>query len=286
MPFRISHLDDVPLMYLEPSQDHTPSRVRSGLQESLDGYYDRYGSNRAKPQSQIIPLTGEYWGDVTYVGDENGDYLVDEDGNYVIAGDEAQMLRAQIHALAAKLGQVCTLWRVNLDDDAIRWWKRVRFMHMPEPQEQSDLTFKATVSCEFESFMAYWHAENATVASGTAASGIPYPLLVTNSNAPIEDAKLTVECASGTITAVTVVCAALNIDFSWAGTLASGETLVFDDSQDAPPTARLDAFDGFTRGSNHRTSKLLPIQQGTYTISVTVTGGTGTLSLVYYEQIP
>lgn len=283
MPYHIIRFEDTDLPILNPIQDHTPAPVASTLVPSINGAFDRRGSRVPRPEIQTIPVTGVAWGETTYIVDENGDFLVDEDGNYVIGGDDVNMLRAQVDDLADRVGQRGKLWRKRFDDNALQW-KTVRFLNMPAPQAIEDRLFKAHITFEFQSQMAYWHAQNATTYSASAPNGSAANLHIESGGKTITDPVMTVTCTSGTITAFTVVCAPLGINFTWSGSyIATSDVLTIDCGEDEFPDGAEDAY-YITKNSGHSIPGWLSIPAGNWTFVVTLTGGAGTVALTYYEQ--
>lgn len=286
MSYKYTEFDGVTLPQNNPTQVHDTSGARSTLQKSVGGNYDYRGSLVANPEPHILPVSGFYVGEVDFIVDEAGNFLVDEAGNYLISGDAYASMRSQVGAIRAKVRQRAPLWRVWVDDETVREWKTARLLNVRQSVTRNNPVAVADIALDFETMMTNWHAESATVVSGTAANGVPLLLAVSNLGAQIDDAVINVECTSGTITALTVTCVALGVSLAWAGSLGIGDALVIDSRADAPPTGSVDAYDGFTFGAGHSARGWLPIAPGNYLIRLVTTGGNATASLTFYEQSP
>lgn len=273
----------VTLPFYNPAQDHSVAPGRSSLVASIGGYFDLYGDSDIGTEAQTIPVAGVILGETEYWEDEAGNILVDEAGVAVSFGDAPTMLHSKLSALRESVRKRGKLWRERMSDD-VRQWKRVRFQSMSQPQQVRDRDFMASVTCQFETAMANWHAEDATEVSATATSGVPVYLLVTNSGATIDDAVLTVTCSSGPITAVTLTCTALDVAWTWTGSLTAGQQLVVDAGTSEVSQNVTDAYGGFTLSGG--ANGVMPIEPGTWVFVVTVTGGGAGVSLSYFSQTP
>jgi hypothetical protein len=284
MAYQFVEFDGVSLPLLMASQNHQPMPIESSLVDSIGGVYDWRGSQRRAGRRQNLSLTGEFIGQTTYLVDEAGTYLVDDTGDYVIAGNGEQALHSKVSEIMAQIGKRGPLWRKRLADDALHW-KTARMMAVPWPRQWEDHAIRATLTCQFETSMEFWHAEDATVTSVSTTSGVEAVFHAEVSAQTVNDAVLSVECTSGTITAVSVACDDLGIDIVWnVGFLVTGETLVIDCGEDAPPDGAIDSYDGFRLGVHHTARGWLPIPVGHWTFTITTTGGAADVDLTYYEQ--
>lgn len=266
---------------LNPAQDHSPAGADSALVDSIGGFFDRYGSEDGRATRQPIVITHLVLGETTYLVDNNGNNIVDDLGNYIIIGNEAQILRAQLVALREKVRKRGALWRKRLDDNVLEW-KTARFVRMSQPQIVQDRVFKATVTCEFESPMTYWHAAAATTYTKSVASGTTDYMLVENSGETVNDAVMTVTRTSGTVTAVQVLCAALGINWVWSGSLGAGESLVVDEGEQGIAEGVTAAYSGFSVAGSQ--PGWMPIQRGSWVFELTTVGGAADFELSFYHQ--
>lgn len=286
MPYQIQKFDEIPLPVYNPVQDHSPASSITSFVDSIGGYFDLFGGDSAQAQRQIISLSGLLVGEVETLVDELGDEIVDDLGDELVTAEsEAADLRSQVESLRARVRSRGQLWRVLLEDETVRQWKTARFVRMSQPQVASDRAFKVSLTCEFETAMTYWHAEDATTSSGSATSGAPLALVVDNGGETVEDAVLTVTRTSGTITAVAVVCTSLGLSWTWTGSLTAGDVLVVDAGLQTVEENGAGVYSGFALSSSHSASKWLTITPGPHLMYVTTTGGNATVSLSFYHQV-
>lgn len=284
MSYQYTEFDGVALPLYDHSQAHDMMPSEPTLLDSVGGAYDWKGSGRRKGRKQLISLTGVYFGELTYLVDNVGDYLVDESGNYLIAGDAETMARDQITQLMAKKGVRGQLIRKRLDDD-VEQWKTARLLSVAWPRKWEDHAVKGELTCQFETRMEYWHAASATSVPVNVASGTTRALFVQNSGEQIDDATITFERTTGTVTAVSLVCAELGISLSWTGSLGASETLTIDCDTQTIKENTTDAFSGFSL-SGHTAAGWLPIPSGNYVFYATSTGGNANVTISYYNQYP
>lgn len=287
MPQQLTVFDGVNLPLNDPDQDHTATPTESRLIDSIGGVVDYYGDNQRSGRKQIIPLTGSFWGETTYMVDEAGNYIVDEAGNYLIAGDATANLRSQIRALAAKQGAVGPLWRKRFDDSDTLEWKTASLLEMRWQQKVTDRLILATVQCQFETADPAWHVEDATVTDGSASDGVPLTLAVANGGeVVVRDSVLTITRSSGTITQVDIATAAASevVNLRWTGSLGDGDALVIDCAKN---TVRKNDVDAYTlaRQAGHTARGWIALAMGMTIMQVTLTGGDGTVSLSHYDQL-
>ena len=286
MAYQLTEFDDVALPVYNPRQQHDPMPGESPFLRSVGSFVDYFAGRAAQAASQTIAITGLCYGETVYLVDETGAYVVDEAGNRVISGSPATELRSQIEALRNKVRKRGRLVRIRLDDGA-RQWKTARFLQMAAPQDVKDRTFKAEVTCQFETVDVGWHSEEATIISGNAVAGSPLTLFVPNGGGmTIDDAVLTITGTSGPITQVDIQSIAAGINLRWTGSLATGQSLVIDNGAATLRKAGADAYvAGFVQ-AGHVVRGWLPLEQGTTALAVTTTGGNATVALTYYVQFP
>lgn len=284
MSYQYTAFDDVALPLYNHEQSHDPMPSEPTLLDSVGGAFDWVGTGRRKGRKQLINLRGIYFGATEYLVDETGDVITDESGEYLAAGNGVEMLQAQVTALREKKGVKGTLWRTRLDDDVLEW-KTARLLSISWPRKWEDHAIIGELSCQFETRMEFWHAATATTAFTNVASGTTVPLLVANSGEQIDDATITFARTTGTITAVSLVCAELGISLSWTGSLGASETLTIDCDAQTVKENTTDAYSGFSL-SGHTAAGWLPIPQGSYVFYATSTGGNANVTISYYNQYP
>lgn len=258
--------------------DLSTGSVDSGLMASVGGSFDALAGRRGLPRRRSIAHLGIYRGDIAYLVTHAGDGLVAHDGNTLIAGEAKTMLRQQVDALRAKIGQVDSLWRLREDDGALQW-VTARLLSVGYDQ-RVEAVYTATLRSQFETLMAGWRSQAARTAS------VAYPttyrrLLVHNGgNLPVDDAIVTVT-ASSTITSLTITTT--GVDLRWAGSLTAGQVLTIDCGRRTVVKAGASAYAGFSLGSGHTTAGWLPLAVGDNRLIVLGTG-TGTVAASWYDQ--
>jgi len=283
MSWQYVKFDGVNLPLYDHDQNHDPMPSEPTLLDSIGGAYDWRGSQRRKGRKQTIPLTGIYVGETDYLVDELGNYLVDELGNFLIAGDPYQTLQASVTALMEKKGVRGKLWRKRLKDNVLQW-KTARLLAVPWPRVWEDHALKASITCQFETAMEFWHAATATSTSVSASDGVPIGLTVDNAGQVAEDAVITVTRTSGTITAFTLT--GNGVSLSWSGSLGSGDVLTIDCGAGTVRKGTSDAYSGFSLASAHSAAGWLPLSSGMNALVATVTGGNATVAISHYNQYP
>lgn len=284
MAYRYIEFDGVLLPTANFEQQHDTAPIESDLQDSVGSVYDYRGAARKAARKQTISLRGIYWGETGYMVDEAGNPIVDEAGNYLIAGDAVNMLRAQVDALRAKRGARGPLWRVRISDGA-RQWLTARLLQIAWQRTRPDMAVRAELSCQFESAMVAWRAEDATTVSGSATAGAPLGLLASNGgDVDVHDAILSVAATSGTVTGVRVQGLEAGIDWTWTGTLATGQTLQVDCGSQTMRRSGADVYGGWVRAAAHTAPGWLPLALGDNPFLVTVAGGNATITISHYNQ--
>jgi hypothetical protein len=288
MTHKYTAFDTIPLHFYSPVYQHDPAPASPGLRRTTGGYVDAYGSAESDPLNQMIPVTGVYVGETTYLVDEAGNRFVDEAGNAFIFGNASTMLRSQVTALTEKTRQVGQLWRVHLDDETVREWKTARLMQVRHTQRQEDL-FIANITANFEPLMANWHAETQTVTSSSVTAGTPKLILVENAGETVEDGVVTVTRTSGTVTAFSLACTTLGISWVWTGSIASGEVVTVNDGDDTVISSNAagtltNAYSGFSR-PGHAAKGFLTLPRGTHLFYVTALGGNISIAFKHYTQV-
>jgi len=258
-------------------EEHTGGVVDSTLVATINGTFDSRGSLRAVPKRAVFTMRGilvsevvagsetVYW--VTGGGDQmvligGGDVLVFTAG----IAPTGVTLREQLDTLRGLIGTVGTLVRepkTGSDNQSIT--ARLLSVRQQKTQQQSEAY--AEVDLTFEAAYPYWRGTSKSAnRSGSTISA-------TNSgNAPVRDAVLTVV---GTISgSVTVTGAGIN--FTWSGSLSSGQQLVIAGNS---VTAN-GAPSKVTINSGHTSDVLVELGIGANTL--TVTGG-ASASLAWYD---
>jgi hypothetical protein len=281
MSYQYTAFDDIPLPLYDHKQSHASMASEPTLRDSVGGSYDWRGADRRAGRKQIISGQGKYFGEITYLTDEEGNLILDESDNPIITGNAQQTLAAEVRALMEKKGDRGQLWRNRLTDSVLQW-KTARLLNVDWPRKVEDHAIIAEVSYQFETQMEFWHSEDATITDDSAVSGVPLVLTVPNSGMTAEDAIITIARSSGTITEVSITGTA--IDITWAGSLGASAELVIDCGLQTVRKNGVDAYSGLTLESAHTAAGWLPLLPGDNLITVTVTGGNAAVEISHYNQ--
>lgn len=285
MPYRLTYFDDTPLPVAMPRDDLSTGQVDTSLVDSVGNAYNYHGTAQRFPRRQVIPHRGLYVGEMAVRVTSDGDVRVTDDGTVrVTAPSKVADLQGKTDDLKAKIGVWGQLWRERLADGVLTW-KRARLLQVVHVETISEANAVSEVESRFESNMAGWHSAEPVTTSGSATDGVPLPLIVENAGSmPVSDAILSVERTSGTITAVQVTGA--GIDLTWTGSIGAGETLVLDMGDLTALLGTSDAYDGLALGAGHTGNEWLTLPVGARALTVTVTGGNATVSIEHFDQWP
>lgn len=286
MPYALTDFNGVPLPQAMPSDDLSTGRTDSTLNNSIGGVFDSYGANRRYPGVHRFLHKGKY------EGKTSAGYIrvtVDDDIRLTKSGDTRVVayqplleLQTQTDALKALIGVRGPLWRRRYSDDA-RQWKTCRLLEVQHVETVAQAGVVSDVQSSYETAMNGWHAEAATVVSGSASAGVALPLTAANAGLlPICDAVLTITGTSGTITQIIVGGGGVGI--TWTGSLLPGQVLQIDAGNRTVTKDNNDSYSGFSLAAN--VQEWLALGVGTSYLAVTLTGGNGAVSLSYYNQWP
>lgn len=248
-----------------------------------NGEFDELGSDRAPRRAQTVRI------DEWYVDDDR---------------------TTRIKAWKAVNGTKGELWRTD-DDTGEPQWTEARVREIPI-RRGIDNAMQQDISLVFVLNNPIWYTNrhgagwtlNATplnyLNSGlslneanstqTLTAGANSVVLANTGDEQVENVVVTVTAGSAAVTAVQFVSTETGIDFTWTGTLASGNDLVLDMGEQLVTNNGVGAYSGITRGAGYTVDAplALPIPPGsTTTYTVTLTGGgTGTTILPeYYDGI-
>jgi hypothetical protein len=283
MAYRLHRFDNVILPFYDPGPDFSQGPVDSSLLDSVGSAFDYYGTRQRFPRKQTIQIQGTYLGERSFFVDHNGNFFVDHSGNFFINGTAEGDLEAQVSALTAKLGQRGALFREHLRDATRLEWKTARLLAVSHPREQQDTSLLAKVTCVFETLMAAWRSESATTTSLGSGSGLRALIVPVSGNAAVNDAILAITAAA-TVTSIRVQHTGQGVDWTWAGSLTSGQVLTIDAGAQTVRIGSLtDAYSGLAYASGHTARGLLPLAPGTNPILVT-TDANVSVALTHYNQ--
>ena len=284
MPYQYTKFDGIDLPLYNHEQAHDPMPAESTIIDSVGGAWDWLGSARRRGRKQIISFKGVFTSGEYGLVDDNGDPIVDESMQQIIVAAGVAALRAKVVALLEKRGVRGSLIRTRLDDSTTEW-KTARLLQVGWQRKWEDHGVIAELSFQLETYMEGWHAASATSTSDSAVAATPKALTVENAGQiPVDDATFTVTRTSGTITTVAVT--GTGIDWTWTGSLGASDVLVVDAGNQTVKKTGVDAYSGFALGGSHTAQGWLPLAEGDNVITVTLTGGNGTVAVSHYDQFP
>lgn len=258
--------------------DLSTGTVDSSLVDAIGGAFDALGSRQRLPRRRTITHTGMYTGQKTYLVTHTGAHLVSHTGARLMVGDAKKVLRGQVDALRAKLGQVDSLWRLREDDGALQW-VTARLLSVGYDQTV-DAVQTAKLRSTFETLMVGWRSQAQQVASGSMAA-VGTLLVHNGGDLPVEDALISVT-ATSTITSLSITTPS-GVALAWTGSLAAGQTLTIDCGARTVKRGSVSLYSGFSLGGGHTVAGWLPLAVGDNFLKVTGTGA-GTITVRWYNK--
>jgi hypothetical protein len=198
----------------------------------------------------------------------------------VVVADTAAALGTAMYALRALYGKRDKLYRAR--DGGGTEWVYARLTQI-DAQRGLDDTLMQTVGMGWQIYDPVWSGSAHSVA-GTLTGGTANISLVNNGNARVDNAVITVTVAGAALTGLTMQVAGTS-QFTWAGTVAVSDALVFDCGAPTVRNNGVDAYSGFGYGTAHYVSRWLELEPGTTTFTVIRTGGgtATTVGVSYYD---
>jgi hypothetical protein len=279
--YRMSDFGGIALPSLNPKEFHDAPPSGPGLTRSIGGSFDYYGTAQSTAIGQTLTHVATYVGEDANLIDEDGNFLVDELGNNILGGYACDDLQTQVSALRALIRTSNRLVRRRLSD-GWREWKQARLLSLRHPANFSE-GVRAEITSAFELVDDGWHSELLSVYTRAVPSDTTTNLFVQNgSNITVNDAVLTITRQSGTITSV-VIATNTGISINWLGSMATG-ALVIDAGQSTVRLNGVSAYNANFLGIGHTARGWLPLLPGPTTLAITLTGGSATARIEFYEQ--
>lgn len=282
MSYRLHRFEDALLPFYDPQPDMSQGPVESTLLDSVGGVYDYFAGRQRLPRKQTIAIRGVFMGERAYLVDHAGNRIVDHAGNYLINGTAQGDLQAKLEALAEMLGKRGRLYREYLRDSTRVEWKPARLLQVTHQREQQNTPLMAKIACVFETSQAAWRSAAATTTNLGSGSGVRALTVSVKGNVAVNDAILTIT-ADATVTSIRVQHIDAGIDWTWSGTLSSGQTLAIDASAQTVRIGTSNAYSGLTYNAGHRARGLLPLVPGTNGLMIT-TNANASVTLTHYDQ--
>ena len=243
MSYQITTFDGVALPTIMSVEDMSSASIPSTIQVSMGAAFDWRGSGRQFPVQQQITIRG------AYVGTTHADLIT------------------KINQLKGLIGKQATLIRANFSDGATQTRiARLLSVKINQDAEQNTALF-AEVEAVFETPTGGWRASTATTASSTA-SGSRDISITMGGNIECQDAIVT---ATGSITSLTIVSAAIGVNLSWSGTTSGSGNLTIDCGAKTIVRGSANQYNSGFITSSHTARGWLPLAIGTNTITVSTT---------------
>lgn len=284
MPYRLHSFDGVMLPEYTPEDDLGVGQVQSTIIDSLGGVFDFMGATRRQPKKHTISYRGKFVGqDNTLWVDDVGDLVVDEVGDMVVLGsDYVADLRDRVDSLKAKIGVSGQLVRIR-EEDQEEQFKTARLLACNHIRTVENIDRVAVIDVVMEAAGTPWKAIDSTTTGPTALSAGANAFAITVDGVEeVRDAVITVAATSN----ITNLIVSLGANQSWtfSGTIAAGKSLVIDIGKQTVKNDGVDAYSSFTLGGSHTIDSWLRLSPGTNNLTVTITGGPGTITAVHYDQ--
>lgn len=282
MPYLYTAFGTVSLPVYNHEQDHATGDVDSTLVTTPNAAYDYLGTSRRLSKRQVIGVKGIYHDELDYLVDQAGNYILDQAGNYIVVGASGDTLRNQLDNLKAKLGKSDQLWRTDYSG-GLRRWKQARLLKVEHPTTVNNRAVFANIGATFETNQAAWRNETSTTITQSLSSGSNTVTTNILGTEDVNDAVITIT-ATGTITSVHITLVATGVDFTWTGSLTSGQILAIDCGKLTIKKNGADAYSGFTLASGHTAQGWVTLAaQAANALGINVNAA-GSVSVVRYDQ--
>jgi len=239
------------------SQDLGAGPVQSQAVELPGGgWFDPAGSGQARPRLRELVARGR------------------------LSATSETALDTAWAAWRALVGTRSKLW-LTMGDGSQRW-RWARLVEVPALSEAEHVLWQP-LSLRFELLSEVWqgaaHSEVTGLDESPQACGAP-----NNGNAPVRNAVVTLTAAGTNITAATFTMTGVS-QFSWAGTLLVGNSLVIDCGARTVKNNGADAYSGFSLGAGHAIAEWLRLVAGLNSVLVARTGGSSasTVTISYND---
>jgi len=260
MPYRVYLFANAQLPDVTPEDDLSTGEVESTLVDSVGGAFDYWAAGARLPRKHTITIRGKY------------------------KGADFATLRAQIDTLKSWLGQRSNLHR-RREEDSVDQTKTARLMKVLYSRKLDDVDRVAEITAVFESNKPNWYSEISASVTVSLSASVTVSV-VTGGIMAIYDGMITIH-ATGTITAIRITGTNSigHMDFAWAGLMTSGQNLVIDSGAQTIRRDGTDEYTNVTIGVTHTVPGWFAFSPATTnTLTVTRTGGSGTIKVETYDQ--
>ena len=187
-------------------------------------------------------------------------------------------VESNINAYLALVGQRASLWRYEESSGDIQW-KTARLLSARWDRDVEQSAHAEIVS-EFGA-VGYWKAENQSTTS-RASTGSLTP--TGSGKASVCDAVITFTSASTATQTIRFQDSAAGIDWQWSGSMNNTEVLTIDCGAFSVLNNGANAYGGLTLNGAHASDYWCVIAPGSNTFTFTLTAGSGTFQIAWYDQ--
>lgn len=279
MAYYYSSFSGVPLPTKQTVQDHSTPEFHNPLVQTTNGAYDYFGfDQRAFSRPHTFQVTGLY-DDETIALAEGGDTIVDHNGN-TITSSTADELIELLEALKAKSGSVGPLIRQIRDTSGRKERKFCRLLQVEYVDRSRDNALLAPATAVFSTLQPHWQSTTPSNVTQALSVGANSVTVNSSGNAPIYDAVLTF-AITGSVTNIDISLG--NNHLVYSGSLVNTDTLIIDCGNYSVTKNANPAYNDFALGSSHNDNVWLRLGASN-SVDVTLTGGTATFDVDYYDQ--
>lgn len=229
--------------------------------------YDSEDGNDTDPTLEmLLPVLG---GAFDLAGSDDGLRGALTLARRVLVYDEAAgALAATLDGLRALSGVREKLYAETADGS--ERWRYARLQQLAADRDNRAPN-QLLVNIVFECAPGGWRGD--AVDTTETMAGSPHTLTVANDgNRTVRDAVITITAGSSAITSVDAAVTG-ETDLEWSGTLAAGDSLVFDCGAKNIKNNGADDYANFSLGANHVIDDWLRLAPGNTSIDVTFSGG-------------
>lgn len=247
-------------------------------------YLYRFGSSQLLPTGQSVDGLG---GDVPSDASQTAGGVHFAYGSGLVPlglhriphrGIYSSSVQTNVDALLGLLGQRMNLWRIRQSDSALHW-KQARLISCRWDRDVEQSQHGEIVS-EFEA-TGYWKAQSqSTVVRASTGSLTP----TGGGKAKVLDAVLTYTASSTTTHTFRFQDSAAGVDWQWSGSVTSGQVVTLDCGAFSVLNNGADAYGNFTLNGGHASDYWCVIEPGSNTFTYTLSAGTGTFQIAWYDQ--
>lgn len=193
-------------------------------------------------------------------------------------GIYSSSVQTNVDAYFALLGQRLQLWRRRESDGAVQWkYARLLDAHWDRDVAQSQ---HAAIVSEFEA-VGYWRSASGAVATRSSTGSLTP---TGGGKARVFDAVVEFTASSTATQTIRFQDSTSGIDWTWSGAMTNTHVLRIDCGAFSVQNNGSDAYSGLTLNSGHASDYWCVILPGSNTFTFTLSAGSGTFGIAWYNQ--